>query len=113
MKKIKPLLLAMMVCGLAKPAFAQQEELSADQDWIDDAKTFITQQLEQGQDGEGESLLHQAQWGPPRRVWTCFARSSRSGRVFSGQSSNASTARRIAMNRCVSSSNSCHLRNCR
>src|SRR5580693_5049918 len=45
-----------------------------------------------------QDLVQNVQWGG--RTWTCFARSRRSGRTFSGQSRNANTARRIALNRC-------------
>ena len=47
-----------------------------------------------------QDLVQTVQWGG--RTWTCFARSRRGGRTFSGQSRNANTARRIALNRCRS-----------
>ena len=58
-----------------------------------------------------QDLVQTVQWGG--RTWTCFARSRRSGRTFSGQSRNANTARRIALNRCRSRSGSCFISRCR
>ena len=58
-----------------------------------------------------QDLVQTVQWGG--RAWTCFARSRRSGRTFSGQSRNANTARRIALNRCRSRSSSCFITRCR
>jgi len=58
-----------------------------------------------------QDLVQPVQWGG--RTWTCFARSRRSGRTFSGQSRNANTARRIALNRCWSRSSSCFISRCR
>ena len=74
-----------------------------------DAKAAIV-----GNDSDEESfqdLVQTVQWGG--RTWTCFARSRRSGRTFSGQSRNANTARRIALNRCWSRSSSCFISRCR
>ena len=62
-------------------------------------------------DQEGDDLLQTAQWRG--RVWTCRARSRRTGRTFIGQSRNASTARRIALNRCRSRSGGCFITGCR
>jgi hypothetical protein len=58
-----------------------------------------------------QDLVQTVQWGG--RTWTCFARSRRGGRTFSGQSRNANTARRIALNRCRSRSSSCFITRCR
>ena len=58
-----------------------------------------------------QDLIQPVQWGG--RTWTCWARSRRSGRTFSGQSRNANTARRIALNRCWSRSSSCFISRCR
>jgi hypothetical protein len=58
-----------------------------------------------------QDLVQTVQWGG--RAWTCFARSRRGGRTFSGQSRNANTARRIALNRCRSRSSSCFITRCR
>jgi hypothetical protein len=58
-----------------------------------------------------QDLVQTVQWGG--RTWTCFARSRRGGRTFSGQSRNANTARRVALNRCRSRSNSCFITRCR
>ena len=65
-----------------------------------------------GSDEESfQDLVQTVQWGG--RMWTCFARSRRSGRTFSGQSRNANTARRIALNRCWNRSSSCFISRCR
>ena len=58
-----------------------------------------------------QDLVQTVQWGG--RVWTCRARSRRSGRTFIGQSRNANTARRIALNRCWSRSSGCFISSCR
>jgi hypothetical protein len=58
-----------------------------------------------------QDLVQTVQWSG--RAWTCFARSRRGGRTFSGQSRNANTARRIALNRCRSRSSSCFITRCR
>jgi hypothetical protein len=58
-----------------------------------------------------EDLVQTVQWGG--RVWTCRARNRRSGRTFIGQSRNANTARRIALNRCRSRPGSCVITSCR
>jgi len=75
-----------------------------------DAKAAIA--AYQSAEEEGfQDLVQTVQWGGRR--WTCFARSRRSGRTFSGQSRNANTARRIALNRCRSRSSSCFISSCR
>ena len=66
---------------------------------------------ESADDESFQDLVQTVQWGG--RTWTCFARSRRSGRTFSGQSRNANTARRIALNRCRSRSGSCFISRCR
>jgi hypothetical protein len=58
-----------------------------------------------------EEFVHTAQWGG--RMWTCVARSRRTGRTFSGQSRNANAARRIALNRCWNRANGCFIASCR
>jgi len=60
---------------------------------------------------EDSFLVQTVQWGG--RTWTCFARSRRSGRTFSGQSRNANRARRIALNRCRSRAGGCFITRCR
>jgi hypothetical protein len=64
-------------------------------------------------DQEGDDLVQTVQWGGRGRVWTCRARNRRTGRTFIGQSRNASTARRIALNRCRSRSGGCFITGCR
>jgi hypothetical protein len=58
-----------------------------------------------------QDLIQPVQWGG--RTWTCWARSRRSGRTFSGSSRNANTARRVALNRCRSRSSACFITRCR
>ena len=58
-----------------------------------------------------QDLVQTVQWGG--RMWTCWARSRRSGRTFSAQSRNANTARRVALNRCRSRSSACFITRCR
>ena len=64
-----------------------------------DAKAAAIAENELAEEESFQDLVQTVQWGG--RTWTCFARSRRSGR-FSGQSRNANTARRIALNRCRS-----------
>src|ERR1700741_74306 len=71
--------------------------------WENDTKATV--ENEPAEDESFQDLVQTVQWGG--RTWTCFARSRRSGRTFSGQSRNANTARRIALNRCRSRSGSC------
>ena len=111
----KAILALVCLFALNSPAFALDEndngELGDAAAWEEDAKAFIAQDSEE----DADSLIQTIQWkgGSRGRVWTCFARSHRSGRTFSGQSTNANTARRIALNRCFSRSNSCSIRSCR
>ena len=65
-----------------------------------DAKAAAIAENELAEEESFQDLVQTVQWGG--RTWTCFARSRRSGRTFSGQSRNANTARRIALNRCRS-----------
>jgi hypothetical protein len=78
--------------------------------WENDTKAPIVEN-ESAEEESFQDLVQTVQWGG--RTWTCFARSRRSGRTFSGQSRNANTARRIALNRCRSRSGSCFIRFCR
>ena len=75
-----------------------------------DAKAAIAEN-EAAEEESFQDLVQTVQWGG--RTWTCFARSRRGGRTFSGQSRNANTARRIALNRCRSRSGSCFITRCR
>jgi hypothetical protein len=75
-----------------------------------DAKAAIAEN-EPVEEESFQDLVQPVQWGG--RAWTCFARSRRSGRTFSGQSRNANTARRIALNRCRSRSSVCFITRCR
>jgi hypothetical protein len=59
-----------------------------------------------------EDLVQTVQWSGSGRTWTCVAR-GRGGRTFLGQSRNANTARRIALNRCWNRSSGCVIRSCR
>jgi hypothetical protein len=74
-----------------------------------DAKAFTAVTADEG---NAADFVQTVQWGGGRRVWTCFAR-GRGGRTFTGQSVNANTARRIALNRCWSRSSGCFIRSCR
>jgi hypothetical protein len=59
-----------------------------------------------------QELIVPVQWGG--RTWTCWARSRRSGRTFSGSSRNANIARRVALDRCWSRSpGACVITRCR
>ena len=75
-----------------------------------DAKAAAIAENESAEEESFQDLVQTVQWGG--RTWTCFARSRRSGR-FSGQSRNANTARRIALNRCRSRSSGCFITSCR
>jgi len=75
-----------------------------------DAKAAIAEN-ESAEEESFQDLVQTVQWGG--RTWTCFARSHRSGRTFSGQSRNANTARRSALNRCRSRTSSCFITRCR
>ena len=66
----------------------------------------------QADDDGAQDLVQTVRWGGGR-MWTCRARSRRSGRTFIGQSRNANTARRIALNRCRSRSGGCFITGCR
>jgi hypothetical protein len=74
--------------------------------------------IEQGMDGQdlasasedGATTIDWAQ--SRRRTWRCSAVNQR-GQVFSGQGASREQARRTAMSRCASRSNSCRLRGCR
>jgi hypothetical protein len=59
--------------------------------------------------GDDETLI---EWAQSRRIWRCTAVNQR-GQVFSGQGASREQARRTAMSRCASRSNSCRLRGCR
>jgi hypothetical protein len=102
-------LLVTLCCLLAMgtPVFAGGETYRTD----NDTKAFIavygTADEESAQD-----FVQTVQWGGGGRVWTCFAR-GRGGRTFTGQSINANTARRIALNRCWNRSSGCIIRSCR
>lgn len=72
--------------------------------------TAPTAEDESAEEQSFQDLVQTVRWGG--RTWTCFAR-SRGGRTFSGQSRNANTARRIALNRCRSRSRGCFISRCR
>ena len=76
-----------------------------------DAKAF-TAVYGTADDESAEDLIQTVQWSASGRTWTCVAR-GRGGRTFTGQSVNANTARRIALNRCWSRSSGCFIRSCR
>jgi hypothetical protein len=86
--------------AMGAPAFANN-----------DAKAF-TAVYGTADDGSAEDLFQTVQWSGSGRTWTCVAR-GRGGRTFLGQSRNANTARRIALNRCWSRSSGCVIRSCR
>ena len=76
-----------------------------------DPKAAAIAEDESAEQESFQDFIQTVQWGG--RTWTCFARSRRSGRTFSGQSRNANTARRIALNRCRSRSGGCFITRCR
>jgi hypothetical protein len=110
--------LVTVAAALSLTASAQQAYQDED-DWSEDVKAYI--QSHEEQDAYSETDYQQLGDNPDAylefvrgggRRWTCFAR-SRGGKVFSGSSTSANQARRIAMNRCISRSNGCSLRSCR
>jgi hypothetical protein len=98
--------------SMGTPVFADSAAaLSAAVLTGNDAKAAAIAENESTEEEGFQDLVQTVQWGG--RTWTCFARSRRSGRTFSGQSRNANTARRIALNRCRSRSSSCFITRCR
>ena len=95
--------LAVVCCLLAlgTPVFADEDN---------DAKAFTA--VGTADEESAQDLVQTVQWGRGGRVWTCIAR-GRGGRRFSGQSVNANTARRIALNRCWNRSSGCIINTCR
>jgi hypothetical protein len=106
----KALVTLCCLLAMGTPVFADEKAASESDLTELDAKAFTTVH-ESVEEESVRDLVQTVQWGG--RMWTCFARSRHSGRTFTGQSRNANTARRIALNRCWSRSSGCFIRNCR
>jgi hypothetical protein len=109
MAKALVTLCCLLTMGTA-PVFADSAALAEGGRSGNDAKAAVAENASVDE-GSLQDLIQPVQWGG--RTWTCWARSRRSGRTFSGSSRNANTARRIALNRCRSRSGACFITRCR
>ena len=96
----KSLVIVCCLLALGTPVLAGEDN---------DAKAFSA--VGTADEESAQDFVQTVQWSSGR-AWTCFAR-GRGGRRFSGQSTNANAARRIALNRCWNRSSGCIITSCR